>query len=116
MKKATAAVVILPGRPHQIGITSTLPKVRFQLTEVVTGALRANIMLGPRDEEVLINVKGATMLNATAIEALRVQIDGRRFLFPADAIGATPVLLPDTATAPPLPPPVSDAAKVKKKR
>jgi hypothetical protein len=113
-------VVILPGRPHQIGITSTLPKVRFQLTEVVTGALRANIMLGPRDEEVLINVKGATMLNATAIEALQVRIDGRRFQFPALASGLMTVELPDAESSPPPPPVVPPnspaAAQVKKKR
>ena len=113
MKKASVA---LPGRPHQIGITSFKSKIRFQLTEVESSVLRAEGVIGPGDKEVLITVKGATLLAATEVEALRVQIDGRRFLFPAAAIGATPVLLPDTATAPPLPPPVSDAAKVKKKR
>jgi hypothetical protein len=107
------------GRPHQVRVTSTQKGVRYELREVNTSEVRSSGVLGPKDKEVLINVKGPTELRATNIEYLRVRIDGVPFLFPADALGEVPVNFPDVDTSPPPPEPVGTgqaAAQSKKKR
>jgi hypothetical protein len=116
-------VVVLPpkpvGRPHQVGVTSTQKGVRYELREINTGEMRSSGVLGPKDKEVLINVKGPTELRATDIERLRVRIDGVPFLFPASAQGEVPVNFPDLETTPPIPDPVGTGqapTKSKKKR
>ena len=115
-KAAPVPPVRLAGRPHQVGITSTKPKVRYQLSEVESGELRSVGILGPADKEVIINVKGAAELHATAVEALQVRIDGRRFQLPPGAVGEVPVIFPDLETAPPPAPPPPAAAKDRRKR
>ncbi len=60
-------------------------------------------MLSPRDKPVVINVKGPSELRSSAVENLRVQIDGVPFLIPANVTGAMFVALPDTFTSPPAP-------------
>lgn len=60
-------------------------------------------MLSPRDKPVVINVKGPSELRSSAVESLRVQIDGIPFPIPAHVTGAMIVGLPDTFTSPPLP-------------
>ena len=63
-------------------------------------------MLSPRDKPVVINVKGPSELRSSAVESLRVQIDGIPFPIPATVTGAMYVALPDTLTSPPAPRPV----------
>ena len=41
-------------------------------------------MLSPRDKPVVINVKGPSELRSSAVESLRVQIDGIPFPIPAN--------------------------------
>lgn len=60
-------------------------------------------MLSPRDKPVVINVKGPSELRSSAVENLRVQIDGVPFPIPATVTGAMIVALPDTFTTPPAP-------------
>ncbi|MEY4307145.1 MAG: hypothetical protein RJA95_513 [Verrucomicrobiota bacterium] len=79
-------------------------------------------MLSPRDKPVLINVKGPSELRSSAVEALRVQIDGVPYPIPAGVTGVMIVSLPDTFTKPPAPKPAttppapSAAPKAKKSR
>ena len=64
-------------------------------------------MLSPRDKPVVINVKGPSELRSSAVESLRVQIDGIPFPLPVNVTGAMYVALPDTFTTPPAPAPVA---------
>jgi hypothetical protein len=58
-------------------------------------------VLSPRDRPVVVNVKGPSELRSSAVEHLRVQIDGVPFPIPASVSGAMYVALPDTFTSPP---------------
>ena len=60
-------------------------------------------MLSPKDKPVVINVKGPSELRSSAVEHLRVQIDGVPFPIPSAVTGAMIVALPDTFTTPPAP-------------
>ncbi len=90
-----------PSRPHQITLTSVKAGVRYQVIELNTGESPGLGMLSPRDKPVLINVKGPSELRSSAVENLRVQIDGVPFPIPATVTGAMFVALPDTFTTPP---------------
>jgi hypothetical protein len=81
-------------------------------------------MLSPRDKPVVINVKGPSQLSSSAVENLRVQIDGIPFPISTSVTGAMLVSLPDTFTSPPVPKPTAiptpapkeSASKAKKGR
>jgi hypothetical protein len=88
-------------RPHQITLTSVKAGVRYQVIELNTGEVPGLGMLSPRDKPVVINVKGPSELRSSAVEHLRVRIDGVPFLIPSTVTGALPVFLPDTFTTPP---------------
>ena len=75
--------------------------MRYQVIELNTGESPGLGMLSPRDKPVLINVKGPSELRSSAVENLRVQIDGVPFPIPATVTGAMFVALPDTFTTPP---------------
>jgi hypothetical protein len=90
-------------RPHQITLTSVKAGVRYQIIEVNTGEIPGLGTLAPRDKPVVINVKGPSELRSSAVEHLRVQIDGVPFQIPANVTGAMYVALPDTFTSPPMP-------------
>jgi hypothetical protein len=90
-------------RPHQITLTSVKAGVRYQVIELNTGQTPGKGMLGPRDKPVVINVKGPSELRSSAIEHLRVKIDGIPFPLPATITGTMVVALPDTFTSPPIP-------------
>lgn len=90
-------------RPHQITLTSVKAGVRYQLIELDTGEVPGLGMLSPRDKPVVINVKGPSELRSSAVEHLRVKIDGVPFPIPSSVTGAMYVALPDTFTSP-LPP------------
>jgi hypothetical protein len=79
--------------------------VRYQVIELNTGETPGLGMLSPRDKPVVINVKGPSELRSSAIEHLRVKIDGIPFPIPATITGAMFVALPDTFTSPPAPQP-----------
>ena len=70
-------------------------------------------MLSPRDKPVVINVKGPSELRSSAVESLRVQIDGIPFPLPPHVSGAMIVGLPDTFTTPPAPKPAPAAKGAK---
>lgn len=95
-------------RPHQITLTSVKSGVRYQVIEHDTGEVPGYGMLSPRDKPVVINVKGPSELRSSAVEHLRVQIDGVPFPIPPTVTGAMIVALPDTFTTPP--PPKAPAA------
>ena len=76
---------------------------RYQVIEQNTGEVPGLGMLSPRDKPVVINVKGPSELRSSAVENLRVQIDGVPFLIPPTVTGAMFVALPDTFTSPPAP-------------
>lgn len=110
----------LASRPHQITLTSVKAGIRYQLNELDTGEVPGLGVLSPRDKPVVINVKGPTELRSSAIEHLRVHIDGVPYPLPSSVHGAIPVFLPDPFTVPPKPkaalvPPVP-APKAKAKR
>lgn len=90
-------------RPHQITLTSVKAGVRYQVIELNTGETPGLGVLSPRDKPVVINVKGPSELRSSAVEHLRVKIDGVPFLIPATITGAMFVALPDTFTSPPGP-------------
>ena len=90
-------------RPHQITLTSAKAGVRYQVIEQNTGEIPGYGMLSPRDKPVVINVKGPSELRSSAVEHLRVQIDGVPFPLPSAVTGAMIVALPDTFTTPPPP-------------
>ncbi|MFN5654562.1 MAG: hypothetical protein ACK47U_01605, partial [Verrucomicrobiota bacterium] len=98
--------VSLAGRPHQITLRSVKAGVQYQVIEQLTGEVPGRGMLSPRDKPVVINVKGPSELRSSAVESLRVQIDGIPFPIPAGVTGAMIVALPDTLTSPPAPRPV----------
>ncbi|GBL23791.1 hypothetical protein EMGBS6_05760 [Opitutia bacterium] len=101
------AVIPAPpaSRPHQITLTSVKAGVRYQVIELNTGETPGLGMLSPRDKPVVINVKGPSELRSSAVEHLRVKIDGIPFPIPSTITGAMFVALPDTFTSPPGPPP-----------
>ncbi len=84
--------------------------VRYQVIELNTGETPGLGVLSPRDKPVVINVKGPSELRSSAVEHLRVKIDGIPFPIPATITGAMLVALPDAFTSPPgskaAPPPV----------
>ena len=90
-------------RPHQITLTSVKAGVRYQVIELNTGEIPGLGMLSPRDKPVVINVKGPSELSSSAVEHLRVKIDGIPFPIPATVTGTMFVALPDTFTSPPAP-------------
>ena len=90
-------------RPHQITLTSVKAGTRYQVIEQNTGETPGLGMLSPRDKPVVINVKGPSELRSSAVEHLRVQIDGIPFPIPSTVTGAMFVALPDTFTSPPAP-------------
>lgn len=90
-------------RPHQISLTSVKAGTRYQVIEQNTGEVPGYGMLSPRDKPIVINVKGPSELRSSAVENLRVQIDGVPFLIPSTVTGAMFVALPDTFTSPPAP-------------
>lgn len=96
-------------RPHQITLRSTKAGVQYQVIEQLTGEVPGRGVLSPRDKPVVINVKGPSELRSSAVESLRVQIDGIPFPIPANVTGAMYVALPDTLTSPPVPKPVPAA-------
>ncbi len=77
--------------------------VRYQVIELNTGETPGLGILSPRDKPVVINVKGPSELRSSAVEHLRVKIDGISFPLPATVTGAMFVALPDTFTSPPAP-------------
>ena len=91
------------------------------MIEQNTGEIPGLGMLSPRDKPVVINVKGPSELRSSAVEHLRVRIDGVPFPIPASVTGAMFVALPDTFTSPlapkvaptPPPPPKASAPKTK---
>ncbi len=97
-------------RPHQITLTSVKVGVRYQVIELNTGETPGLGMLSPRDKPVVINVKGPSELRSSAVEHLRVKIDGLPFPIPATVTGPMFVALPDTFTSPPAPQPVPTPA------
>ena len=100
-------MVVVPvppaSRPHQITLTSVKAGVRYQVIELNTGETPGLGMLSPRDKPVVVNVKGPSELRSSAVEHLRVKIDGIPFPIPATITGAMFVALPDTFTSPPAP-------------
>ncbi len=99
-----AAVPAPPAsRPHQITLTSVKSGVRYEVIEINTGETPGFGMLSPRDKPIVINVKGPSELRSSAVEHLRVKIDGIPFPIPATVTGAMFVALPDTFTSPPAP-------------
>ena len=80
--------------------------MRYQLIELSTGEVPGLGVLSPRDKPPVINVRGLTELRSSAIEHLRVEIDGVPFALPAGLTGALPCFLPDPFTSPPIPAPV----------
>lgn len=109
-----AAVPAPPAsRPHQITLTSVKAGIRYQVIEQDTGEVPGYGVLSPRDKPVVINVKGPSELRSSAVEHLRVQIDGVPFPVPAAVTGAMIVALPDTFTTPPAPKPPSAPAAAK---
>lgn len=97
-------------RPHQITLSSVKAGVRYQVIELNTGEIPGFGVLSPRDKPVLINVKGPSELRSSAVEHLRVKIDGIPFPIPASVTGAMYVALPDTFTTPPASGPVAAPA------
>ena len=93
----------LASRPHQITLMSVKAGVRYQVIEQNTGEIPGLGVLSPRDKPVVINVKGPSELRSSAVEHLRVQIDGVPFPLPSTVTGAMFVALPDTFTSPPAP-------------
>lgn len=84
--------------------------MRYQVIELNTGEVPGYGMLSPRDKPVVINVKGPSELRSSAVEHLRVKIDGIPFPLPATVTGSMYVALPDTFTTPPgMPPPAAKA-------
>ena len=77
--------------------------MRYQVIELNTGESPGYGMLSPRDKPGVINVKGPAELRSSAVEHLRVQIDGVAFPIPPTVTGAMFVALPDTYTTPPPP-------------
>lgn len=109
------AVPVPPAsRPHQISLTSVKAGTRYQVIELNTGETPGLGMLSPRDKPVVINVKGPSELRSSAVENLRVQIDGIPFPLPSTVTGAMFVALPDTFTSPPAPKAVAAPAPVPK--
>lgn len=104
-KPATVAALPAPpaSRPHQITLTSVKTGIRYQVIELNTGETPGLGVLSPRDKPVGINVKGPSELRSSAVEHLRVKIDGIPFPIPASITGAMFVALPDTFTSPPAP-------------
>ena len=90
-------------RPHQITLTSVKAGVRYQVIELNTGETPGLGVLSPRDKPVVINVKGPSELRSSAVEHLRVKIDGLPFPIPGTITGVMFVALPDTFTSPPGP-------------
>jgi len=93
--------------------------VRYQVIELNTGEVPGLGMLSPRDKPVVINVKGPSELRSSAVEHLRVKIDGVPFPIPPSVTGAMFVSLPDTFTTPPAPAAAAtpaSAPKAKKSR
>ncbi|MEO0039525.1 MAG: hypothetical protein RIS38_473 [Verrucomicrobiota bacterium] len=80
--------------------------MRYHLIELETGESPGLGVLSPRDKPVVINVRGRTELRSTAIEHLRVAIDGVPYPLPAGLSGTQACFLPDLPTAPPVPPAV----------
>jgi hypothetical protein len=121
-------VAVIPAppasRPHQITLTSVKAGVRYQVIELNTGETPGLGMLSPRDKPVVINVKGPSELRSSAVEHLRVKIDGIPFPIPSTITGAMFVALPDTFTSPtgppaapvPTPAPKAPAPKAKSAR
>ncbi len=105
--KAAQVAASLPpaGRPHQITLRSTRTGVRYQLIELSSGEVPGMGVLSPRDKPLVINVRGPTELRSSAIEHLRVEIDGVPFALPVRLAGALPCFLPDPFTSPPMPRP-----------
>lgn len=92
------------GRPHQITLTSfSQEPIRYQLTELENGEVRARGLLTANAREVVVNVKGPTRLEANGVENIRVKIDGIPLRFPAQAKGIVPLDLGDPDTVPPAP-------------
>ena len=114
------AVPVPPAsRPHQITLTSVKAGVRYQVIELNTGETPGVGMLAPRDKPVVINVKGPSELRSSAVEHLRVKIDGIPFPISPTITGVMIVALPDTFTSPPIPraaPGPTPAPKAKKVR
>ena len=92
-------------RPHQITLSSVKAGTRYQVIELNTGEIPGFGVLSPRDKPVVVNVKGPSELRSSAVEHLRVKIDGIPFPIPASVTGAMYVALPDTFTTPPAPKP-----------
>jgi hypothetical protein len=90
-------------RPHQITLSSVKANIGYQVTELNTGEIPGYGKLSPRDKPVVINVKGPSELRSSAVEHLRVKIDGIPFPIPATVTGTMFVALPDTFTSPPAP-------------
>jgi hypothetical protein len=90
-------------------LRATKVGVQYQVIEQQTGEVPGRGVLSPRDKPVVINVKGPSELRSSAVESLRVQIDGIPFPLPANVSGAMIVGLPDTFTSPPVPKPVPAA-------
>ena len=103
-------------RPHQITLTSVKAGVRYQVIEQNTGEVPGLGVLSPRDKPVVINVKGPSELRSSAIENLRVQIDGVPYPVPPSVTGAMYVALPDTFTSPPVAKPAPAPATAPKAR
>jgi hypothetical protein len=88
-------------RTHQITLSSVKTGIRYQVIELETGEVPGYGMLSPRDKPVVINVRGASELRSSAVEHLRVKIDGVPFPIPASVTGAMHVALPDALTGSP---------------
>lgn len=104
---------MLVGRPHLVGITALQSGTSCQLRETNSGEIRYNQVLGVRNKEIFVAVKGGFTITSNAIECLTVTIDGKPYNTP-DLIGRQTAKFDDVdSVPPPQPPPPSKSAPVK---
>lgn len=83
------------------------------LRELSSGEVRYNQVLGVRNKEIVVTVKGDFSITSNAIECLTVTIDGLPYS-PPDLIGRHTLDFKDIQTTPPpQPPPPSKSAPAK---
>jgi hypothetical protein len=97
-----------------VGITALQSGTSCLLREVNSGEIRFNQVLGVRNKEVLVAVKGEFTITSNAIECLAVTIDGMLYKPREELIGRQVASFPDPETTPPpQPPPPSKSAPAK---
>lgn len=89
------------GRPHLVGLTALQSGTSCLLREVNSGEIRFNQVLGVRNKEIFVAVKGEFTITSNAIECLAVTIDGMPYKPREELIGRQVASFPDPETVPP---------------